>query len=75
MQACVGDSLEVKDKLFIDRSPQKIFKRGKKPKKLQTDAGSEFKNKAFQTFLKNENVHHFVTYNETKAQLVERFNI
>lgn len=27
-----------------------------------------------QKFLKNENVHHLVTYNETKAQVVERFN-
>ena len=51
-----------------------IFEQGRKPLKLQTDAGTEFKNKVFQTFLKNENVHHFVTYNETKAQVVERFN-
>ena len=27
-----------------------------------------------QIFLKNENVYHFVTYNKTKAQVVERFN-
>ena len=33
-----------------------------------------FKNKTFQTFLKQHHVHHFVTYNETKAQVVERFN-
>ena len=32
------------------------------------------RNKPFQTFLKNENVYHFVTYNETKAQGVERLN-
>ena len=51
-----------------------IFQEGRKPEKLQTDAGTEFKNKTFQTFLKKENVHHFVTYNETKAQVVERFN-
>ena len=51
-----------------------IFKQGRKPDKLQTDAGTEFKNKTFQTFLKQRDVHHFVTYNETKAQIVERFN-
>ena len=51
-----------------------IFKQGRKPDKLQTDAGTEFKNKTFQTFLKQHDVHHFVTYNETKAQIVERFN-
>ena len=52
----------------------KIFQQGRKPEKLQTDAGTEFKNKTFQTFLKQHHVHHFVTYNETKAQVVERFN-
>ena len=51
-----------------------IFKQGRKPDKLQTDAGTEFKNKTFQTFLKQHDVHHFVTYSETKAQIVERFN-
>ena len=35
---------------------------------------TEFKNKTFQTFLKQHHVHHFVTYNKTKAQVVERFN-
>ena len=51
-----------------------IFQQGRKPDKLQTDAGTEFKNKTFQAFLKQHHVHHFVTYNETKAQVVERFN-
>ena len=51
---------------------ESIFQKGRKPEKLQTDAGTEFKNKTFQTFLKKEN--DFVTYNETKAQVVERFN-
>ena len=51
-----------------------ILKQGRKPDKLHTDAGTEFKNKTFQTFLKQHDVHHFVTYNETKAQIVERFN-
>jgi len=49
---------------------KKIFRQGRKPEKLQTDAGTEFKNRTFQTFLKEENVHFFVTYNETKAQVV-----
>ena len=31
-------------------------------------------NKEFQRFLASKNVRHFVTYNETKAQIVERFN-
>ena len=51
-----------------------IFQQGRKADKLQTDAGTEFKNKTFQTFLKQHHVHHFVAYNDTKAQVVERFN-
>ena len=52
----------------------KIFEQGRKPDKLKTDAGAKFKNKTPQTFLKQHHAHHFVTYNETKAQFVERFN-
>ena len=47
----------------------KIFKQGRKPEVLQSDAGTEFKNKRFQTFLKKHGNCHFVTYNETKAQI------
>ena len=52
-----------------------VFKKdGRVPERLQTDAGKEFLNKEFQRFLTSKNVLHFVTYNETKAQIVERFN-
>ena len=53
---------------------KQIFESGRKPEKLQTDKGSEFTNKVFQKFLKDNNIHFFVTYNETKAQIAERFN-
>ena len=52
----------------------KIFEQGWKPEVSQSDAGTEFKNKTFQTFLKKHDIRHFVTYNETKAQIVQRFN-
>ena len=52
-----------------------IFKKdGRVPERLQTDAGKEFLNKEFRQFLTSKNVRHFVTYDETKAQIVERFN-
>ena len=41
---------------------------------LQSDTGTELKNKKFQTFLKKHGILHCVTYNETKDQIVERFN-
>ena len=44
------------------------------PDRLQTDEGTEFTNQQFQKFLQSKGVQHFVTYNETKAQIVERFN-
>lgn len=52
-----------------------IFEEGRKPLKLQTDKGSEFQNRIFQSFLKKRKVEHFVTENEDiKASVVERFN-
>ena len=41
--------------------------------KLQTDAGKEFLNKPFQSWLKKQNISHFYTLNyEIKAAIVER---
>jgi hypothetical protein len=52
-----------------------IYKPGRQPIHLQTDRGTEFTNRVFQKFMKENNVHFFTTYNdETKASIVERFN-
>ena len=51
-----------------------IFKMGRKPKKLQTDKGTEFINRGVQALLKENNIEFFTTNNETKASIVERFN-
>ena len=52
-----------------------IFAQGRRPLRLQTDKGTEFVNKTFQKFLKEQGVHFFVTENEDiKAAIVERFN-
>ena len=54
---------------------QLIFKSGRRPIRLQTDKGTEFTNRVFQKFLRENDVHFFTTYNEeTKASIVERFN-
>jgi len=58
----------------IKNAFSEIFKTGRKPEKLQTDAGTEFVNKQVQKFLKNENVEFFTTNSEMKASVVERFN-
>ena len=54
---------------------KRIFAQGRKPLKLQTDKGTEFRNRIFQHFLKEVGVDFFVTHNEDiKASIVERFN-
>ena len=51
----------------------KLFKE-RKPKKLWTDAGKEFMNKEFKTFLNDNNIELYQTYNEGKAVVIERWN-
>ena len=42
------------------------------PKTLRTDGGSEFTNKLFQSFLKNNSIRHYIARNDYKAALAER---
>ena len=51
-----------------------IFKSGRKPKRLQTDKGTEFLNRKVQTFLRHHNIQLFTTQSDKKASIVERFN-
>ena len=44
------------------------------PLKLHTDQGKEFYNRHVQQLLRDRGVHHFSTYQDVKAQIVERFN-
>ena len=53
---------------------QSILDTGRSPEKLQTDKGTEFHNRNFQSFLKEKNIHFFTTNSELKASVVERFN-
>jgi transposase InsO family protein len=57
----------------VMKSFASIFKE-RVPRKLHTDKGLEFINKPTQSLLKKYRVHWFATENETKAQVVERFN-
>ena len=54
---------------------QQIFNKSKrKPKKLWSDEGTEFYNKTFMNFLKNNRITLYSTFNEGKAVAIERFN-
>lgn len=52
---------------------QNIFKQ-RTPRKIHTDKGLEFINSPTQKLFKKHEIHWFATENETKAQVVERFN-
>ena len=44
------------------------------PKKLHTDQGKEFYNRYVKELLHERGVHHFSTFQDVKAQIVEQFN-
>ena len=52
-----------------------LEKCGDKPKRLNTDRGSEMICKQFRTFLKGKNIHHYLAYSLRKCPVVERFNL
>lgn len=65
--------LENKRPLTVVKSFKNILK-SRRPKKVRTDAGSEFRGE-FESFLKKENITHIITRNENiKSNYVERFN-
>ena len=53
---------------------QTILSSGRKPNKLQTDQGTEFLNRVFQIFLRENNIDFFTVTSGLKASVVERFN-
>ncbi len=59
----------------IVNSIKKLFKSGRKSRKLQIDKSKEFINSKVQHLLENEDVHWFSTnYSDLKASIAERFN-
>ena len=76
---CWGIPLRNKTNKEVIKGFEIIFKDckdyyGKYPDKIQTDAGTEFIGSLTQKYLKEKEIEWFQTYNETKAQIVERFN-
>ena len=52
-----------------------IIKRsGRKPVKLHTDAGNEFKGKYAQLYFKENDIIHYTSFSDMKAAVCERFN-
>ena len=52
-----------------------LQKCGEKPERLNTDRGSELICKKFTIFLKENKIHHYLSYSLRKCPVVERFNL
>ena len=67
--------IPIKDKkgTSIVNAFQKLISKGRKPKKIWVDKGSEFYNQSFKDFLKINNIEMCSTYNEGKSVVAERF--
>lgn len=57
----------------IIKAFKKVLSEGRKPKRLRTDAATDFTSSKFKEFCKKEKIANFVTHNETQANYVERF--
>ena len=70
-------AVPVKNKtgVAVTEALEKILRQsGRKPLRLQTDAGKEFYNAPFKRLLEKEDIHHFSTHGDAKASIIERFN-
>ena len=56
----------------VIKALKSILKQGRTPTLLQTDKGSEFKNRFLSAFLKKRGIHQIFTENETKSNFAER---
>ncbi|MEW8547031.1 MAG: transposase family protein [Candidatus Thiodiazotropha sp.] len=56
----------------VARAFEQIGKDGRRPEKLRSDMGSEFKSSIFEKLLKSKGIEHFYSLNETKAAVAER---
>ena len=67
--------LKAKTRVALVHAFDKILKQGRcQPNRLQTDRGTEFYNRTFQRWIKDQGIQHFSTEGDAKASVLERFN-
>ena len=66
--------LKTKQGQELVKAFKSILSSDRKPRKLQTDQGTEFLNRVFQKFLRDNDIDFFTTNSGLKASVVERFN-
>ena len=64
--------LQNKSGQVVAEAFQDILLEERSPGRIRTDKGQEFRAKAVQKVFKAEDIHHFVTQNEVKANIAER---
>ena len=67
-------ALKTKQGQELVKAFQTILLSSRKPHKLQTDQGTEFLNRVFQKFLRDNDIEFFTTTSGLKASVVKRFN-
>jgi len=67
----------IKDKtaISVKNAFKSIIDEGRKPKLLQTDSGTEFLSSQFQSFLRDNDIKHFVPPTNSNAAMIERFHL
>lgn len=65
--------LKSKNKDLVIEAFQSLLQKGRIPKNLQTDHGTEFYNDKFKKMINLHNINHYSTYSTKKASIVERF--
>lgn len=66
--------LKTKTSKEVTFAMENILKRGRVPKNLQSDLGTEFYNSEFKKLMSNYKINHYSTYSILKANVIERFN-
>ena len=66
--------LKNKTGVEVTNAFREIVKTGRKPQKLWTDKGVEYKNRIFKNYLKEEDIELYHTENEEKSCIAERVN-
>lgn len=69
------ECLRNKNGRTVSAALRKIFSKGRKPEKLQTDQGKEFLNRFFRELMQEMKINHFTsTDDQIKCAIVERLN-
>ena len=72
--ACVIPLKNKSGKTLVEAYKNSFKSSQRKPIMIHSDKGSEFTNRLFQQYLKEEGIHFYTTNSEVKASIVERFN-